>query len=347
MSLATSRAIPLLVFLSLSLSTMGQATHAPSFVQREFNFSTGKFQLEGRLLLPDTLSRHPVILNIWGSGPTRMQHYIRNSKILKKFTDNGYAVVLYDKPGSGDSRGNLPEKQLLHDRAIIARAALEKLKITPFVDPDRIGLYGSSQAAYVMALLLKEPRDISFAVCWSCPMENSIEQTAYQIREYLLCAGLDTSLAEKAAQSYRDSQLAGEYNTYLRNAEFLNQIPEVREELGWGDILPPGAWKPIAPDSEELLDPARVFGKVPIPLLAIYGTLDKNINPHQAVEFLGSLQGAHIKSIWIPGADHNMKVGGSGCIQEQLKRYRTLPDSKRSIRFENTVTDWLGKLETP
>ena len=347
MSLATSRAMPLLVFLSLSLSIMGQATHAPSFVQREFNFSTGKFQLEGRLLLPDTLSRHPVILNVWGSGPTRMQHYIRNSKILKKFTDTGYAVVLYDKPGSGDSRGKLPEKQLLYNRAKIARAALEKLKTTPFVDPDRVGLYGSSQAAYVMAFLLEDPRDISFAVCWSCPMENSIEQTAYQIREYLLCAGRDIPLAEKAAQSYKDSKLAGDYSTYLRNAEFLNQIPEVREELGWGKILPPGAWKPLAPDSEELLDPAPVFGKVPIPLLTIYGTLDKNIDPHQAVDLLGRQQKEYLQNVWIPDADHNMMVGGSGCIQEQLKRYRTVPNISRSIPFENTVIDWLGVLEKP
>ena len=63
--------ILLLVFSSFSISVPGQATNTSSFIQKEFKFSTGDYHLDGRLLLPDTLRRHPVILNIWGSGPTR------------------------------------------------------------------------------------------------------------------------------------------------------------------------------------------------------------------------------------------------------------------------------------
>ncbi len=322
----------------------GQTDMETSVIREKFHFSSGDFRLEGNLLLPDTLKRHPAILYLWGSGPTNSQRHIRESQILEKFLSAGYAVALYDKPGSGASGGQLSEAHLLRERAEIARSAMALLRKHPHIDPGRIGLYGSSQAAYVMALLLQNQEDPAFVVCWSCPMENSIEQAAYQIREYLLCAGRDTALAEKAARSYRESQLAGDYDIYLRNAEFLNQIPEVREELGWGEILPPDVWKPIGPGSEELLDPARVFGKMQIPLLAIYGTLDKNIDPHQAVAFLSGLQRNTIKTVWIPGADHNMRVGGTGCVQEQIARYRTVPNARRSPVFEAAVVGWLELL---
>jgi pimeloyl-ACP methyl ester carboxylesterase len=333
-----------LVFIPLSFSASGQAIKTTPFIQKEFKFSAGDYHLDGRLLLPDTLGRHPVIMNIWGSGPTRMEHYIERSGILTRFTENGYAVLLYDKPGSGASGGTLSENQLLRDRSKIARAALDSLKHNRFVNPDRIGLYGSSQAAYIMALLLETSRDISFIACWSCPMENSIEQTAYQIRQYLLCAGRAPDLAERAAQHYRNALLAVEYAAYLPNAEFLNQIPEIRDELGWGEIIPATAWKPMDADSEELLDPGRMFAQVSIPVLAIYGTLDKNINPNQAVQFLNRQQNKTIQTAWIPGADHNMMVGGSGCVQQQLNGYREVDSPRRSGEFEKVLVQWLSSL---
>lgn len=332
-------------FLGLSVLGVAQGVEAPSFVEKEFNFSKGDYHLSGRLLLPDTLDRHPVILNIWGSGPTRMEQFIKNSEILPEFTGNGYAVLLYDKPGSGNSRGTLSTDKLLQERAGIARAALEKLTYSPYVDPQRIGLYGSSQAAYVMALLFQNPEILSFAICWSCPMENSIDQTAFQIRQYLLCAGRDQNLAEKAARSYRNSLLAKDYDTYLQHAAFLNQIPEVRVELGWGEILPRAAWTPLSQDSEDLLDPAPFFRNAGIPILAIYGGLDKNINPRQGVGFLEGLDNKALKTAWIPGADHNMKVGGSGCVQEQINGYRDVPGIRHSGDFDEVLVQWLRAFE--
>ena len=346
MRLTSSRAIILLGFILQSIFGFGQVTDFPSYIEKEFNFSTGEFQLAGRLLLPDTLARYPVILNIWGSGPTRMEDVIKKSEILSKFAEKGYAILLYDKPGSGASLGTLSEKELLSDRVTIARAALEKLRNTPFIDPERIGLYGSSQASYVMGLLLENPEDLSFVICWSCPMENSIEQTAYQIKQYLLCAEKDEKLAEKAAQCYRNSLLANDYDTYMANAKFLNQIPEIRDELGWGDILPETVWRPISQGSEELLDPASFFGKVGIPILAIYGTLDKNINPHQAVRFLKGLQNENLQTVWIPNADHNMRIGVSGCVQEQINGYREVASARRSMEFEKILTQWLDLLQS-
>ena len=168
-------------------------------------------------------------------------------------------------------------------------------------------------------------------------MQNSIDQTAYQIRQYLLCAGRDRTLAENAGKSYRNSMFAADYQTYLTNAKNLNQIPEIRDELGWGDILPKEYWTPLSRDSEELLDPASSMSEMSLPMLAIYGALDKNIDPLQASAYLGSAKNSNIEVVIIPGADHNMIVGGSGCVQEQLNRYKTVPDPRRSDLYRNTL----------
>lgn len=46
-------------------------------------------------------------------------------------------------------------------------------------------------------------------------MENSIFQSAYQVREFLRCEGYDEKMASKAEQMYIERELAEIYEDYL------------------------------------------------------------------------------------------------------------------------------------
>ena len=57
----------------------------------------------------------------------------------------GYAVFSWDKPGTGQSTGQVdstPRKY--HKRAQIVLEAIEVMKAHPDIDPNRIGLWGIS-----------------------------------------------------------------------------------------------------------------------------------------------------------------------------------------------------------
>jgi cephalosporin-C deacetylase-like acetyl esterase len=152
-------------------------------------FSVNDFKISGTILLPDTLKSHPLIIYVWGSGQTNMDAHINKSTILRKFLEDNFAVLIYDKPGSGLSTGTLDPEKLFYHRTTILQKAIETVKKNHYIDTNRIGLYGSSQAAYIIANIFESNEDISFIASWSCPMQNSIDQSAYQIEQFLVCAG--------------------------------------------------------------------------------------------------------------------------------------------------------------
>jgi pimeloyl-ACP methyl ester carboxylesterase len=311
------------------------------YVYQKMYFSVNDFKISGTILLPDTLKSHPLIIYVWGSGQTNMDAHINKSTILRKFLEDNFAVLIYDKPGSGLSTGTLDPEKLFYQRTTILQKAIETVKKNHYIDTKRIGLYGSSQAAYIIANIFESNEDISFIASWSCPMQNSIDQSAYQIEQFLVCAGKSLEFAEKAKSAYKKRNLAEKYEDYYEYALILNNIPEIRDDLGWGEIISKEDYDPLDISSEMFLDPAKIIADIDIPFLAIYGENDKNINIRQAVSFLKSKQNEMITVKIIKNADHNLIVGGSGCIQEQIEGYKGLENPHVSEEFYSVIHHWL------
>jgi alpha/beta superfamily hydrolase len=200
-------------------SALAQSVDSPAFNREEIRFTSGHFELVGDLLIPPGDHPHPVIVYVWGSGPTNRNAHIDRSQILKLFLKSGFAVFLYDKPGSGSSTGEFTRGHLFEERAAILIDAIRFLKNHDAVDHDAIGLYGSSQASYVMAVALSRTEDIDFMIAWSCPMQNSIEQSAYLVRNYVLCDGGSDEEAAAAEKAYVQRGRARTYAEYLEAAD--------------------------------------------------------------------------------------------------------------------------------
>jgi pimeloyl-ACP methyl ester carboxylesterase len=268
-------------FLMLATVASADRPDAPGYDREEIRFTSGRFQLVGDLLTPPHGGPHPAIVYVWGSGPTNRQAHIERSRTLKIFLEKGFAVFLYDKPGSGQSTGEFANGRLFDESAAILIDAIGLLKRHEAIDPEAIGLYGSSQASYVMAVALRRTSDVAFMIAWSCPMENSIQQSAYLVRNYVLCDGGSREDAEAAEKAYLRRGRARSYAEYLAAAQVLEGIPAIRDSLGWAGVESEKDFAPADTTSESFLDPSTTVASLRIPVLALYAANDRQIDPVQ------------------------------------------------------------------
>jgi dipeptidyl aminopeptidase/acylaminoacyl peptidase len=100
-------------------------------------------RLSGDLFLPGGLAsseRHAGIVLCHGYTGVRNLYLPDTAKVL---TNAGYVVLTFDYKGWGDSDG--PKSRLSpYGRVIDSQAALTFLGAQPMVDPDRLGIYGTS-----------------------------------------------------------------------------------------------------------------------------------------------------------------------------------------------------------
>src|SRR5512136_1683230 len=163
----------------------------------EITFQSGEFTLVGDLRTPSGTGPFPVVLFVHGDGPANRTMFGMYLPIMERMLRAGYAVFSWDKPGYGESMGQINERLLFHQRAQIILDAIEVMKKHPDIDQFRIGLWGISQGGYVMPLALSQTKDIAFMICVSCAGTAGDDQAAYQIIFQTICDGVPQ---EKDAQ---------------------------------------------------------------------------------------------------------------------------------------------------
>jgi len=343
-----SKALTASLFLMIAAVAFAEIPENPTYNREEIRFSSGRFHLVGDLLTPPGKRPCPVIVYVWGAGPTNRTALIERSPLLKIFLAKGFGVLVYDKPGSGQSTGEFDNRSLFEGRAGILIDAVGFLKKHDAVDTRGIGLYGSSQASYVMAVALQRTKDVAFMIASSCPMESSIEQSSFLVRNYVLCAGGDPALADSAGTAYLQRGRARSYPEYRQAAEVLEGIPAIRDGLGWAGVVSKDDFTPANPTSESFLDPSTNIAALKIPILAVFAENDRQINSAQGAEYLRRLFSGSDRNmsdvVVIPGADHNMILSPRGCMQDQRDDYRSVGGRTVSPAFLQTVAGWLDRL---
>lgn len=318
------------------------------FRSEEIKFEVKQFIISGDLILPLEGNKFPVVIFCTGSGQTSRKQAIKNSKVIRKFIEKGFGFFIDDKPGSGDSKGEFSDDSLLRERAIILCKEIEILKEHPMINNECIGLYGSSQAGYVMSITLEQTKDISFMIAWSCPAMSSIEQSAYLVKKQTLCDGGSEEEAEKVWKYFIQRANSKSYSEYYEAAEFLDKHPVIKD-LGWGGIISEQDFTLLSSSSESYINPLDGIGKVTFPSLFIFGEKDTQIDPIQgAVAFKESLEKSgnkNYKIITIPGVDHNMRTTKTGCLKEQKENCNKEGGARLSDEFLEIIGNWLDEFK--
>jgi pimeloyl-ACP methyl ester carboxylesterase len=122
------------------------------------------------LTLPASVGRFPAVAMVHGSGASTRDEF---DVFAAYFALHGIAVIADDKRGVGESRGAYPG-ELATDATIdvLARDAQSEVRFLaglPGIDPTRVGLFGDSQAGWIIPLAAARSPAVHWAVLNSGP----------------------------------------------------------------------------------------------------------------------------------------------------------------------------------
>ena len=341
-----SAVLPLALLLMAGVSCSGQST------PEEITFRSGPFTLVGDLNLPRGPGPFPVVIFVHGDGPNSRTSGVTYPPIMERMWRAGFATFAWDKPGTGESTGEIDRSRLQHQRAQIVLDAIEVLRSRDDIDPEWIGMWGISQAGYVMPRVLQRGGDVAFMIAVSCPGVPGVDQGAYLLAAQAACAGLPVEDRRDVEHLFAAVERARTYEEYVRSKRALADYPAVESLEGLLNvrvdfIRPREDWHQDDPAGEYYWDPMTVIDATTIPVLAVFGDRDTQIDPGQGAEAyreaLARGGNPHSRVELVPGTDHNILLSESGCLAERERRsragWRNYPPA-----YLDLIEEWLVAL---
>lgn len=281
--------------------------------QEEVTFSGPGAVLSGTLYLPTSPGPHPALVFVHGSGP---QTRLDNWSMADRFARAGIACLSFDKRGTGKSTGDWEQADfdVLADDVL---AGVERLRQRPEIQPDQIGLWGVSQAGWIIPLAANKSEHVAFCIPVSGGAVSPAEQELWRRTQYLRFFGCDSRLLDA-----------------MRRA--------VAMHFQWEQLYKAGKF-PIPPlfEVESLnmdLDAPAVIRGVRQPVLAIFGESDVLTPPRESAAIWANelaAGGNHDYAVRLfPHATHGLLVSD--------RPFEVLPESRLAPGYLKTMVDWVA-----
>mgnify|MGYP000066939094 CR=1 FL=1 len=289
----------------------------------------GPRSLDGVLALP-AAGRGPygLVVFVHGDGPVDATHDGFYRPIWEAFAHAGYASLSWNKPGVAGSKGDWLG-QSMEDRAREVTAAVAWARARPGLDGHRIGLWGASQAGWVMPKVAARTPDLRFVIAVS-PAINWLRQGRYN-----LLAELGAEGASPATVQARLERSETTRSLLRRGATFEEYRAEVGDtgdmtEARWGFIL-----------RNHTVDATEDLSRVRVPTLLVLAGHDLNVD----VADTEAVYRASPAPLWVrryPGADHALlreEVAGS-----EIRTVLTALFAPRDLFADGFLADQAGFL---
>lgn len=291
-----------------SLYRSGRRYERADIVTRSRVGFVSDVHLAGTLYRPRTQTGPlPAAVLIHGSGPQDRNGYASLMALYAEhLARRGFVVLSFDKRGTGDSGGDWAGAGFGHLAADV-NAARAFLRAQPGVDPDRIGLMGSSQAGWVAAQAIRDGGDPAFVILIGAAGAALTveEQNLYNTEVRMRCAGIaepDISLALDQQRAFFAAK-----RDPARAADLAASTARAAARPSIADWLFPGTIEAGAVSEwYDVLDPA--FDPLPVwrgyrgRSYFLFGGLDDSTPSALAAERLRTATAATVT--FLPSAQH-------------------------------------------
>jgi len=305
----------LLIASATLLATPGVASPEPPFAEREVAFQSLGVLLRGTLLLPPATAPRGggvVLLSGSRSGP---RGELRS--FAERFAAAGVAALIFDKRGSGQSEGSWLTASL-DDLADDAIAAAALLKGQPEVDAQRVGVWGISQAGWVIPrALAKNPNSFAFAIVITGGGIRPIELERFDYRAALDHLGVDVR-AKREGLSLVEMYF-GYLHGSVRRADLEVRLARARSKPWYSAVdvsrvMPDESARPKWSWVADY-DPGPDIERIQVPALIVLGGADRHqVAVEAEKQWRSALARAENRDAVVAfflAAGHGITVGGS------------------------------------
>lgn len=322
-----------------------------------FSFEAHGNRLVGLLDTPADQVPVSTVIIVHGYGKTDVVANNSYADLRAHFGRIGVNVLVWDKPGCGQSEGEFDVNQPVESSAEEVVAAVRALKARGQPGSQRIGLWGISRAGWIAPLAIQSEPSINFWI--SVSGVDDKENARYLLASNLPLEGRsaeETARLIDAWQRSFDAAWRGlDYQTYLQSAAVLSDEPFL-QFMGWQQPVSEAAFLAYqdqfvkgerhvdeesglaiyVPDFDELLS------ALGIPVLAVFGDRDTNVDWRKTMalyqETIGQNAAADLAVRVFAGANHNLRQSETGGIREMATHTRSTPYAEG---YFEAMTDWL------
>ncbi|MDE1985240.1 MAG: alpha/beta fold hydrolase [Alphaproteobacteria bacterium] len=283
----------------------------PSTVQtRDVTFRNGDVTLAGTLLLPAGTAPHPAILFLQGSGP---EGRWANRYLAERFAKAGFAALIYDKRGVGQSTGDW-HKAGFEELAADAVQGIRFLQAQPEVAGKRIGIYGHSQGGTLAPLVARRAGDLAFVIGAAAGGIDPAEMEEYSVGNSIGLSALPPREAADAKVFVHAIVDVG-YRGHPR-AELDALSAKFKDRPWFFDPPPPENFYWSFARGIASYDPADNWRQVKAPVLLLFGKADERVPPGRSSRaIIAALKAGGNEDVTLRmfvKADHTFTLPSSG-----------------------------------
>jgi dienelactone hydrolase len=297
------------------------ASKTSAYKVEEITAKTPDHSLAGVLLMPADRKKHPVVIVVPGSQGLNRDENTPYEEI-NSFINNKVGLLIYDKPGTGQSGGNW-QNSSFEDLAEDVLAFVKELKSRDDVDHSKIGAWGFSQGATIAPLAASMSKDISFLIMQSGggigPARAEINQQVARMQAQKFSDTAINEAVEFMQLQFRAVNNTGSWDTLQA------RIPEAKTKR-WSNfafgMLPKEHWmwtwwKPVVD-----FNPVVSLEKIKIPVMVIFGKADPLVPKDSMDVMIATITGA-------------LKKAGNNSVT-----VKTFENASHEIFVQNEKKEW-------
>ena len=325
------------------------------YKEEETTFPNPKenISLAATLTQPSGSGPFPAAILICGSGPHDRDESIAGHRpflvLADHLTRKGFAVLRYDKRGTGKSTGNYADATT-DSFASDAEAAIDFLKSRKEIDPKKIGLIGHSEGGEIAPTIAARSNDVAWIVLLGGPGVKGETLVLRQSELIERAAGVDEVQIQKSLTF--DLHVYAIVREEKDPVALETKINNLVKSSGMIDYLSPPAIQAqvrtvTSPWFRAFLDydPIPALQNTKCPVLAINGEKDLQVpvkdNLPVIRKALADSGNKDFETVELPGLNHLLQHSQTGSPAEYGAIEETISPGALA-----RITEWLQKHTT-
>ncbi len=290
-------------------------------------------ELSGTLELPTGQAPHPAALLIVGSGEVdRNSDHPRlalgvTRELAGALAETGIASLRYDKRGVGASGGD-HLATTFDDARADAVAALAALRAHPAIDHDRVLVIGHSEGALHAASVAADDPTVAGVGLLACPATTGEATMRWQAERIVPTLPAVVRLLLRVLRQSPERAQTKLFARVRATDGAVQRIQGRKLNVGW---------------LRGFLDhdPAPDLARMRVPVLALTGALDLQVDPDDLERIADLVAPAPVQTHRIPEVNHTLRhSSGTGAPSEYKRQVKT--GQPLDPRVLHTITGWAG-----